>query len=260
MVHHIHSPAERDTENRFRNWRNSIIENFSLARARKLIAVSASLERALLAKGVRPDRLRLVPNGVPVRPKSEIRYLPGSRLIVGMMALFRPRKGIEILMEAMALLKNEGLNLSLRAVGPFETPEYQREIEILAQKMGLADDIVWTGFKPDVEAELRKMQLFVLPSLYGEGMPMVLLEAMSVGLPIVATRVEGIPEVVRDGREGLLVDAGSARSTANAIRQIAAGVYNAAVLGENGWNRQRAVFSDSKMAEGVASVYREVLQ
>jgi glycosyltransferase involved in cell wall biosynthesis len=260
MVHHVHSPVEKDTEHGWKNRRNSIVEKFSLGRAEKLIAVSASLQSGLLKRGIRPERVRLVPNGVPMRPKSRKNYVPGSPLIVGMVALFRPRKGIEVLLEALASLNSAGCDVLLHAVGPFETREYQLTVESLVGKLGLTRKIVWTGFKSNVGAELQNMHVFVVPSLYGEGMPMVMLEAMSAGLPVIGTRVEGIPEVVRDKQEGLLVEPGSVNGLANAIRQVAAGDYNAVALGDSGWLRQRAVYSDVNMAEGVASVYREILQ
>ena len=103
------------------------------------------------------------------------------------------------------------------------------------------------------------MQLFALPSLYGEGMPMVVLEAMAAGLPIVSTRVEGIPQVVRDGVDGLLAEAGSAQALANALQRFVRGEVDSEVMGDSGWHRQRESFSDISMASGVATVYREVL-
>jgi glycosyltransferase involved in cell wall biosynthesis len=177
-----------------------------------------------------------------------------------MVALFRPRKGVEVLLEALASLNSTGSDVLLHAVGPFETREYQLSIESLAEKLGLARKIVWTGFKSHVGAELQNMHVFALPSLYGEGMPMVMLEAMSAGLPVIGTRVEGIPEVIRDKQDGLLVEPGSVSGLVNAIRGIVAGDYNADALGDSGWLRQRAVYSDVNMAEGVASIYREILQ
>jgi glycosyltransferase involved in cell wall biosynthesis len=260
MVHHVHSPTESDTEHRWRNWRNSVVERFSIGNARKLIPVSASLANALLAKGYAPAQIQLVPNGVPARLKSRMNYVPGSPLVIGTVALFRPRKGIETLLAALAALRAEGLDVTLRAVGPFETPAYQRSTEALVQQLGLAGRVIWTGFSSDVAAELGKLHVFVLPSLYGEGMPMVLLEAMAVGLPIIATRVEGIPELVRDGQDGVIVAPGDATGLAAAIRQIASGDYNAAELGDSAWLRQRSEYSDTVMAGRIAGIYREVLQ
>ena len=103
----------------------------------------------------------------------------------------------------MARLQAANVPVRLHAVGPFESVEYEREVTALADSRGLRGAVTWAGFKTDIAAEFARMHLFVLPSLFGEGMPMVLLEAMAAGLPVVSTRVEGIPELVRNGQDGL---------------------------------------------------------
>jgi len=110
-----------------------------------------------------------------------------------------------------------------------------------------------------MSAEFRRMHVFVLPSLFGEGMPMVVLEAMAAGLPVVSTQVEGIPQVVRDGRDGLLVEPGNPVRLAEALARIARGATDTESMGDSAWQRQRDAFSDVSMAAGVAAVYQEVL-
>ncbi len=259
MVHHVHSPAELDTEQGWRNVRNNLVEKFSLRGARRLIAVSGSLEERLRERGFAADRICQIPNGVPIAERSRRPYQPGQELTIGMIALYRPRKGVEVLLEAMKRLRDAGVSTRLHAVGPFETPAYQQAILDLAGKLGLAQHITWVGFTSDVASEFRHMQLFALPSLYGEGMPMVVLEAMAAGLPIVSTRVEGIPQVVRDGVDGLLAEAASAEQLANALQRFVRGEVDSEVMGDSGWHRQRENFSDLSMATGVARVYRQVL-
>lgn len=259
MVHHVHSPTDADTETGWRNARNALVERLSLFRARKLIAVSRSLEQYLLNKGYPRDRIAVVSNGVATQDKTLGQAGESGAMTVGMVALFRPRKGLEVLLKALALLKNEGHGLRLHAVGPFETPEYEASVRRLVDQLELAGDVHWTGFTANVGAEFPHMNIFALPSLFGEGMPMVVLEAMAVGLPVVSTRVEGIPEVVRDGQDGLLVEPNSPEALAAALRRFATGAVNPATLGDSGWQRQRALYSDVAMAQGVADVYREVL-
>jgi len=100
----------------------------------------------------------------------------------------------------------------------------------------------------------------VLPSLFGEGMPMVVLEAMAAGLPVVATRIEGLPQVVRHGQDGLLVEPGDPAALADTLLRLARGESSAGRLGDSGWQRQREHFSDVSMTERVAAVYEEVLE
>jgi glycosyltransferase involved in cell wall biosynthesis len=259
MVHHVHSPSERDTESRLRNLRNSVIEKLSLRGARRLIVVSSSLQRHVERRGFAASSICEIPNGVPVSVRQRRHYAPGEPLTLGMVALFRPRKGVEVLLDAMARLRTAGVPVQLHAVGPFETPEYERSVIDLTQRLGIADSVTWTGFKSDIAAEFQHMHVFVLPSLFGEGMPMVVLEAMAAGLPVVSTRVEGIPQVVRHGLDGLLVDAGDAQSLAAALLQFVRGEVSATAVGDSGWQRQREHFSDVAMAARVATVYREVL-
>ena len=259
MVHHLHSPAERDTENALRNVRNGFVERLSLREARRLIVVSDSLERHARDRGIAPERIRSIPNGVPIGERARLPYVAGDTLQLGTVALFRPRKGIEVLLEAMAELRKSGISTTLRAVGPFETPQYERHVHELVQRLGLVSCVHWTGFRSDMTAEFRRMHVFVLPSLFGEGMPMVVLEAMATGLPVVSTRVEGIPQVVRDGRDGVLVEPGNPVRLAQALALIARGAKDTEGMGDSAWRRQRTGFSDISMAAGVAAVYQEVL-
>jgi glycosyltransferase involved in cell wall biosynthesis len=259
MVHHVHSPAESDTENGLRNARNAMAEKFSLRGARRLIAVSESLQRHLLKQGYAPDRIRAVPNGVPTSERGRLEYAPGQDLVLGMLALYRPRKGVEVLLDAMGRLRESGVGVRLHAVGPFETVEYEQSVKDQALRLGLQDAVHWAGFRSDIAAQFRRMHVFVLPSLFGEGMPMVVLEAMAAGLPIVSTRVEGIPQVVRDGQDGLLVGPDDAEGLAQALLKFATGQVSGKAMGDSGWQRQRHQFSDQSMAAGIAAVYGEVL-
>lgn len=259
MIHHVHSPSNRDTEEGWRNLRNSIVEKLSLQRASKLIPVSNSLKKYLLDKGYADNRIRTVCNGVPILDKTRKQYVVGEELVIGTVALFRPRKGIEELLQALAEMLLAGHKIKLLAVGPFETPEYQDSVMQLVSELDLDQQVTWTGFTSDVIAEFRHMHLFVLPSLFGEGMPMVVLEAMAASLPVISTRVEGIPEVVRDGQDGLLVEPGSVPELAAALLRVVIGEVSTNAMGDSGQQRQRESFSDRAMAEGVAAVYQEVL-
>ncbi len=90
-------------------------------------------------------------------------------------ALFRPRKGLEILIEALAHLVSQGKQIRLHAIGEFETPEYEAEIMSLVHLHEVERYIEWVGFVDDITVEFSCMDLFILPSLYGEGLPMVVL-------------------------------------------------------------------------------------
>ena len=258
-VYHVHSPTSRDTTRRWTNRVNSCIERWSLTGVAQMIAVSESLRRHIEQAGFDPRRLRVVHNGVPGLGPLAHRDRPRDVWTLGTVALIRPRKGIETLLEALAALRNEGLPVRLRAVGPFETPDYETAVKDRAAELGLLDAIDWVGFSSDVPGELARMDLFVLPSLFGEGLPMVVLEAMAAGVPVVAGDVEGIPEAITDGREGRIVPAGDHAALAEAIRQVIHGCPDWCAMRAQAWARHAEQFSDGAMAAGVAAAYRDVL-
>ncbi len=258
-VHHLHSPTTVDSTHRVRNWLNAGAERLSLARVSAVIAVSESLGRYARRMGLAPERTFVVHNGVPTRGPLERRPTPAGAWTLGCVALFRPRKGLEVLLEALSRLRAAGRQARLRAVGSFETPEYEIQIRQLADRLGLAGAIEWRGFSSNVNAELERMDLFVLPSLFGEGLPMVILEAMAAGTPVIGTWVEGVPEAVRDGVDGLIASPGDPEDLTRAIERIMQGAADWQALRASAHQRQAERFSDRSMASGVANVYRRAL-
>jgi len=260
VVHHLHSPTASDTTHRLRNLLSATTERLSLLGVAGVIAVSRSLEQYGRRLGIPPERLSVVCNGVPSRGALVPRATPVGEWTLGAVALFRPRKGLEVLLAALAELRAAGISVRLRAVGSFETPEYERQIKQLAQQLNVAAAIDWRGFRSEVNRELDRMDLFVLPSLFGEGLPMVILEAMAAGVPVIATRVEGVPEAVREGCDGLIVAPGDARELAANVARVIAGEVDWQAIRASGHARQAEHFSDRSMAAGVAQVYRRVLR
>lgn len=258
LVHHLHSPTTRDSTHRWRDRANAAVECWGIRRAAAVIAVSESLADYGALHGVARHRLQVVPNGVPGAPMEE-RPIPGPAWTLGCVALFRPRKGLEVLLEAVALLRRNGHDVSLRAVGSFETPEYERALHAHVERLQLGEHICWTGFSADVPGELARMDLFVLPSLFGEGMPMVVLEAMAGGVPIVASRVEGVSQVIRNGIDGLLVPPGEPQDLAWQISRVIRGDVDWQSLRTAAHERQTRHFSDRSMARATAAIYDRIL-
>jgi glycosyltransferase involved in cell wall biosynthesis len=259
MVYHVHSPASRDTTRRWANQINATVERLSLRKVARVIAVSQAMAEHIAAEGFDPARITVVPNGVPGPAVLPPRNTPVGCWTLGMVALFRPRKGLEVLLDAMAILLAQGIPVHLRAVGTFESAKYEAEIAARLRRLRLTEQVSWTGFTRQVDAELRKMDLLVLPSLFGEGLPMVVLEAMAAGVPVVATRVPGVPEAIRHGQDGVLVDPDNPDKLAQAIAGVINGCYNWEKLRDCAFERHAEQFSDRAMAAGVAAVYREIL-
>ena len=106
-----------------------------------------------------------------------------------MVGLLRPRKGLETVLDALALLRQQSFSVRLRVIGSFETPGYQREVQQHVACLGIGSAVDWAGFCSDIDTQLARLDLMAFPSLLAEGMPMVVLEAMAAGVPLVASRV-----------------------------------------------------------------------
>jgi glycosyltransferase involved in cell wall biosynthesis len=259
FVYHVHSPTLRNTTRRWSDRVNATVERFSLRSAARLIAVSNSLASEMVRQGVSPEKIRVVPNGVPSLYELPFRKTPCGEWTLGTVALFRPRKGLEVLLDALAILRRHGYPVRLKAVGSFESADYERAIREHAERLWLREVIEFTGFTNDVTSELLNLDLFVLPSLFGEGLPMVVLEAMAAGVPVVASAVEGVPEAIRNREDGLLTLPGDPNDLARTIAEVLDGKVDWQLLRQNAIKRQGDQFSDVSMARGVAEVYRSVL-
>jgi glycosyltransferase involved in cell wall biosynthesis len=176
-----------------------------------------------------------------------------------MVALVRPRKGIEVLLEAIAKLNRAKDRITLEVIGGFETPEYESSIRGLIQRLNLDGIVHLRGFTKDVPAVMRTLDAMVLPSLFGEGMPMVVLEALACGVPVIATRVEGTPEVIRHGQEGLLARPQDSDSLSQAIQVFISDRSAWSQMSRLAVQRHRQGFSDVRMAERTAKVYRRLI-
>lgn len=259
-VYHVHSPAAADSTHAFRNRFNGWMERQCLRNVAHQITVSNSLNQHTVAKGFAPETVTTVHNGVPASDvhRSEFPQV-GAQWTLGIVALQRPRKGLEVLLDALSRVRNQSLDVRLRCIGPFETPEYEAEILQRVHRLQLTDHVEFTGFVNDIPAALCQIDAMVLPSLFGEGLPMVVLEAMATAVPVIATRVEGTPEAVRHDLEGLLAKPGDPDDLALQISRLVRGEVDWHQLANQAKQRHAAEFSDVAMSRNVAAVYRRVL-
>lgn len=220
--------------------------------SRRVVMVSAGL-RDIYAGGFDPEKVRVVHNGIEVgrfeRDRAETRarlerefgIAPGVKLAVTVSVL-RPGKGIEVLLDAVERVPD---TVFLIVGDGSERAEWQA--------LTNSDRVRWAGYRTDVDAILAGCDVFVHPSL-DDAFPTVLLEAMAAGLPVVASRVGGIPEIVDDGVTGLLVPPGDAGALASALRKVDPRMGIAAR------ERARSAFSIDAWIARLDTVYREALQ
>ncbi len=259
IVHHVQSPSIAGSTDVWRNRVNTVVERVMLTGVDHLVAVSESLKSYLRRQVISQNRIDVIPNAVPVRGPLAAAPLPQAPWTIGICAMFRPRKGIEVLLEALSQLRQQGHPFTLRAVGYFQTPEYEVHVKQMAQDLGLQQMINWRGFSDNVYDELAEMDIFVLPSLFGEGLPLAILEAMAAGVPVVSTDVEGTPEAVRNEIDGLIVRPHNSAALAKAFQRIIEGDVDWHALRASAHRRHRERYSDLKMAHDVACVYDRVL-
>lgn len=259
-IYHVHSPTARDSTRRWINYLNDWIERVALFSCQSLITVSNSLRGEMLKKGWDRKRVTTVHNGVEPLPAIDWDNRPSHQpWQLGMVALMRPRKGVEVLLEALYILSSHRRDIHLNLIGSFETTSYQNQIERLIKKWHLESLVTLSGFTKDVPSKLKSLDALILPSLFGEGLPMVVLEAMAAGLPVVATAVEGTPEALRHGVDGLIALPRNPGDLAMKIEQLCCDRIAWAAMGRNARARQQRHFTTEIMSKRVAKVYRRVL-
>jgi glycosyltransferase involved in cell wall biosynthesis len=170
-----------------------------------------------------------------------------------MTAAFRPSKGHRCLVEATRLLARRGIHFELTFAGDLnsDTGELIKH-EVI--RRGLADFVHFPGQVTDMASLLREHDVFVLPS-ESEGLPLSLLEAMACGLAVVATRVGGIPEIVLDGKTGLLVEPAKPSELAHRLQALIASSELRHSLGAAGATLVGQHFSFTQCAERIVEAY-----
>lgn len=203
------------------------VDRFCLRYYDHVIAVSADLEQRAHRVGVRPERCSLIPNAVEegvferrvssaeasLRAEGQV---PEGRLVVGAIGRLSSEKGFHHLLQATRALLTDGVDLELWIAGEGENLASLRQ---LIQSLALEGRVKLFGFVDDVVELFHAMDVFVLSSVR-EGLPNVLLEAMSMRVPAVATRVAGVPTLIRDGENGLLCRPDDATDLATALARL----------------------------------------
>ena len=231
----------------------------TLRRAHRVIALTAIEQQHLQQLGVAPGRIRIIPNGVDL---NEFADLPGrSRssdethlLFVG--RCYPRQKGLEHLVKATALLSSRR-KVRLSIVG--EDWGGVASLQTMSKALGVEEQVTFTGPVPrgEVIRSYAGADIFVLPSLF-EPFGIVLLEAMAAGLPIVASRVGGIVDVVEEGKTALLVPPGNSQALAEALDRVISDASLRRRMGDAARRRVLA-YSWSRLLPRILEVYEEAI-
>ena len=231
----------------------------------RVIAVSEGMKDDLVAGGLRADRVDVVTNAVPevsapsrARERQEVRAelgVKGDEFVFGYVGRLSEEKGVDYLLQAAASLAETPAPFRVVVVGD----GMQRgDLERTARDRGLNGRVVFTGFQSNTEPWLTAMDAFVLPSLT-EGTPMALLEAMATRVPVVASAVGGVPAVITDGENGLLVPPADVTGLVNAMRRVVASEPLREKLSEGGLATVRERYGVTEWICRTRGVYKKAL-
>ncbi len=233
----------------------------------RVIAVSEAVRRCVLAGARVPShRVITIPNGIDVtRLEGQATSSTGLRRplgipdgvhVVGTVGSLAPVKGHRYMLAALALLRARGWQVHGVIVG--RDRGELAALRRLASRLQIGNHVTFAGERADAVGVMGTFDVFVLPSV-GEGMPVTLLEAMALGRPVVASGVGGVPEVLRHGREGLVVPPGNAGALADGVEALLRDPAMASRLGKKARERVLAEYTVDRMVGRYQQVHRQVL-
>ena len=240
----------------------------SLARASDvLVAVSPEVRDDLVELGVAPrEKFAVVRLGIPLAERlddataeRDYRRLYGispGAFVVGWVGRMTGVKATGAVLEIVRATRDRGVDAVLCMVG--DGPDRDR-LEQLARDLGIARECFFAGYQSEIAGYYRLFDAFVLPSV-NEGTPVSAIEALASGTPVVANRVGGVPDVVRDGEDGFLVEAGDVEGAARRLADLAADPALRARLGASGRARVLERYSVARLVDDVDRLYRALLE
>lgn len=232
----------------------------------QFVAVSEQTKHDLVRyEKIRPGSIKVVFNGIDgakygVRidkenKRTELGIGPSRTPILGVAARLTEQKGIAYLLQATKLLCKDFPHVLLVIAGE---GEFSQVLHDEADRLGIADNVLFLGPRLDIHEVLQVLDIFVLPSLY-EGLPLVLLEAMAASLPIVTTDVGGVRHAVRDGVNGIVVKTRDAYALYAAIKRLAENNEMRSAFSRNSLDLFDEQFSLDQMVKDYEAIYIDCL-
>lgn len=224
----------------------------------------------LVEHGVNERKIEVIPNGIVVPPQEGRRTdgegirrefgIPPGTPVCACIGRVVSGKGIDFYLRAARVLADQGRDVRFLMIGALSVERsYKSEMEMLARELNVEDRVIFTGQRQDVSEILRDVDVVVHPSLT-EGLSNVILEAMGAGIPVVATRIGGNPELVQDGRTGFLVPVQDASAIAEAVCRVLDQPEMARSFGDAGRQRILAEFSIDRMLRKTEELYFRLLE
>ena len=267
VVHTFHGHVLRGYFGQFRSWVFRRLERLLALRTDVLVAVSPQVRDDLVALRVAPaEKFAVIRLGIElgerVTGSAEARQatrrtmgIGEDRFLVGWIGRMTAVKRTEDVLRSFRLLRDRGVDARLCMVG--DGPDLQGVLE-LAGELGIMRDCLFPGYQEAIGPFFGAFDVFVLPS-GNEGTPVTAIEALASGCPVVATRVGGVPDVVRDGEDGFLVEVGAVEELADRLARLARDPGLRARMGDAGRARVVPRYAVDRLIDDVDRLYRELL-
>lgn len=284
-VHSIYCPVRPVTSRNFIMLiSNNFLSKFYLSMVSRIVAISSNASTSLMSCGIKESRIERIPPLVDIKTfkksairnnfKKNLNINPEDRLILYVGNLTKI-KGIDILLEAFRELLSEKRNVKLLVVlnmpilkyfnsekSGLYSAEQNFEIKNKIEDCGLSDYVIPIGLVHNLPEIMSSCDIFVTPFLNTVGIldyPLSLLEAMSCGLPIIATNVGGVSEIVRNGENGLLIDPNDINGLRNALLCLLDDPLKAKHLGDNAANFIYSKFNTEFICQHYENIYLSLL-
>lgn len=260
IVTTIHSVLEQDYPAPLARFANKLMERLTEGYVERFVTVSDLLQKDLLTKGIRPEKILTIYNGInpedfqPDRVATDVRgrfRIPVEVPVVGIIARLHPVKGHGVFLQAAKEVLAVLPQACFLIVGSgFHRPWIEAEVE----RLGLGKNVVFTGFMDDIPGVLAALDVLVISSL-SEGFGLTAVEAMAMGVPVVATQVGGLPEIITHKENGLLVPAGDAGEMAKKILWLLENPVAGEAMAQKGRATVGEKFTVRGMAEQTQALY-----
>ncbi len=239
----------------------------------EIIALSGSHARYLADRErIDPARITIIPNGIDIERfglpdpdrigavRSELKEILGRRNVL-MAAALRPEKAHEAFLDAAAAVRSDYGDVKFIAVGGGPRRKY---LEDLRDRRGLRDNVVFLGARNDIPELMSICDMLVLPSHDAvETLPLVLLEAMAAGIPVIASAVGSVPEIITHGRNGLLIPPADGKALADAILKIIPDLQSEKPIGDMIRHARELVesrYTSKHMLEGYMDLFEKLIR
>ncbi len=242
------------------------LDFFILHFADKIIAVSENIKKLLIEHGIKERKIEVIYNATGFKIDADVSKknrlakrsslnINNNECVLGYVGRLSPEKGLAYLIEAISILLNSGISLKLLLIGD---GSQRNELESIVKKKSLTSSVIFTGFQNDIENWIPAMDIFILPSLT-EGSPISILEAMAYGIPVIASAVGGVSELIESWKDGILVMPCKPDEIAKAVIALHVDIVLRNKIAEAGQDKLRLKYDIKNWINRIQSQYLDVI-